>query len=151
MRISFMDNDREWRTRDGRLLPLEEIDRAHRRNLIAFLERRAAQIQDDYVHRMLNLDMPIEVFDEIIMTEPVRFVRGLPLMRRLLELEEADRLADEAAHAARVRVERAERRRVRVREREALIEQLRGLVDDAAWHADRHTLRRIVEHVADSA
>lgn len=87
-----------WKTREGETLALKEMASSHRENLIRWLERRAKGIHKAAILCMsLDLDlhdggdMAHDSIEEDLNTlydvDPIEFLRDLPLMRKLVQLQ----------------------------------------------------------------
>jgi hypothetical protein len=91
-----LNQDEHWRSADGEVWRLEEMADSHRRNLIAWLERRARRLGELAYWGPLNVirsypresRSDLDEFDPDMepLEDPVGYVHRCPLYRRLREL-----------------------------------------------------------------
>jgi hypothetical protein len=101
--LDWLHQDKEWITRDGRRLTLEEMAPEHRANLLAYLRRRAPNLE--FLDTLAMLSSPLgaprgqhaqddveRLLDEQHL-DPGAWLESTRLVTRLRELVEADRRA----------------------------------------------------------
>lgn len=86
----------EWTTRIGETVKLTDMTASHRTNLLRMLERNAERIKDAYLFSIMISEWPPEEtmaflhveqdFDDMLDADPVEWLHGLPLVKRLVEL-----------------------------------------------------------------
>jgi hypothetical protein len=109
--MPMLDQDEFWRTKDGRVLTLDEMEPGHRRNLLTWLERNALSQLIVWLDQMTSgplaargdhaRDAMYQWHDEQFaagIEDPAAWLRERPLHRRLTALVEAD--TDRAAATA---------------------------------------------------
>ena len=52
--LNMLEQDRVWVTQDGRRLPVEQMQRSHRRNVLAMLERKLPELYRDWLGEFLD-------------------------------------------------------------------------------------------------
>jgi hypothetical protein len=52
--LSMLEQDRVWVTQDGRRMLVEEMERSHRRNVLAMLERKRDELYRDWLGEFLD-------------------------------------------------------------------------------------------------
>lgn len=93
---------RTWTSSSGVVERLEDLTPSHRRNLLGWLERRSAELQERFAHA----DLPATVTGRVVPADP--WVAGTPLYRRLAELAAAESSTEQARDEARQVVRRLE-------------------------------------------
>ena len=93
---------RTWTSSSGAVEPLEELTPAHRRNLLGWLERRSAELEE----RFEAAGLPDEVRARVLSADP--WVAGTPLHRRLRALVDAESSTEQARDQARQVMRRLE-------------------------------------------
>lgn len=92
----YLFQDREWRSGDGRVNRLKDLDPRHRRNLIAWLERRAARLKMAYEFSLAtgpqpSGEMACDAFESeqavLWETGDQEWLNSTPLMIRLRKIE----------------------------------------------------------------
>lgn len=86
----LLNQDKWWRSNDGRVERLSQMDRGHRLNLIAYLERNALNIAEAEYRELsgYGVELPDDVeatLDER-MRNPEKWIRSTPLYKRLVAL-----------------------------------------------------------------
>jgi hypothetical protein len=108
--MPVLDQDEVWRTKDGRVLTLDEMEPGHRRNLLAWLERRPLSLLVVWLGEMTSGPLAARGDDAWQMclwwdeqfaagvADPSAWLRERPLHRRLAALvaDDNDRAADAA-------------------------------------------------------
>ncbi len=93
---------RTWTSSSGAVEPLDDLTPTHRRNLIAWLERRSERLRE----RFEAADLAPEVRARVTPADP--WVAGTPVHRRLQELVAAESGTEQARDQARQVVRRLE-------------------------------------------
>lgn len=93
---SYLNQTETWKTRDGRLIKLEDLELSHLKNIVAMLERKAETIEMVYSLNELGWleNMPMgdhaqDAFENALderARNPVSWLRSMPLLRELNRL-----------------------------------------------------------------
>lgn len=85
-----------WTTRVNDTIALVDMSPGHRTNLLRMLERNAERIKDTYMFSILIAQWPdqdtvaamfVEAdFDDMVDADPIEWLHGLPLVKKLIEL-----------------------------------------------------------------
>lgn len=103
--LNLIEQDRIWKTREGRVVLVEDLEPRHRANVLAMLERQAPGLHREWVQEFLDegvtysqlADIGVVTADpsgRLPATDVHRWFEAQPLIRRLrwLEAEGAGRI-----------------------------------------------------------
>lgn len=63
--LNLLEQDQIWVTQDGRRMELEVMERSHRRNVLAMLERRLPDLYRDWLSEFLDEGVTVEQLAEL--------------------------------------------------------------------------------------
>jgi hypothetical protein len=93
--MTSLMQDQTWTTQDGETLKLEDMTPSHRRNLLAFLERRARRLLDRYIWNLCSGPEPIgdaavalfeSMLEAIEVRDPIEWLNETVFVKRLRQL-----------------------------------------------------------------
>lgn len=96
--LNLIEQDRIWKTREGRVLLVEDLEPRHRANVLAMLERHAPALHQEWVLEFLDEGVTNGQLADagIVKADPAggyppldtqRWFAAQPLVRRLRRLE----------------------------------------------------------------
>lgn len=97
--LNLLDQDQIWVTQDGRRMALEVMERSHRRNVLAMLERRVPNLYREWLSEFLDEGVTLEQLAGLgwVSRDPAtgrffpsggsRWLEDQPLVRRLRALQ----------------------------------------------------------------
>lgn len=95
--LNLIEQDRVWKTSDGRVVLVEELEPRHRSNVLAMLERRAPGLYREWVQEFLDEGVTYAQLADVgvVTGDPAtgcrlidthRWFEAQPLIRRLRQL-----------------------------------------------------------------
>lgn len=94
--LNLIEQDRVWKTREGRVVLVEDLEPRHRTNVLAMLERRAASLHQEWIQEFLDEGVTYaQLVDAGVVTadpgsnrsiDTQRWFESQPLIRRLRQL-----------------------------------------------------------------
>jgi hypothetical protein len=96
--LNLIEQDRIWKTREGRVVLVEDLEPRHRANVLAMLERRAPDLHGEWIQEFLAEGVTYQQLVEVgvVTADPSgrsgsdgarRWFEAQPLIRRLRQLE----------------------------------------------------------------
>lgn len=153
----WWQNDQTWTTREGVVIPVEDLTPSHRDHILRMITSRStSRVRDDMTGRSLHL-LP-EPFDEgaeeIDHCSDEEIFDRMPIVRRLRELQAADSAAAAQREARRIREAAKSRKADSHAKREAArdrqIAVIETLVRIASESADRSALEAIQQDLVET-